>query len=163
MPELAGMYTVGTLCSLLLSGLFIYLWSRYQRRAEALLLNENLKKQNLFWSEKRDRLVDFDETAAQEDFRSSRRSLLATSLGLSFLSWVGFFFLLTLMISYRFLARSRLEKRLLATDLARDPNLVTDQVRITLEELMRDFPQALDGTSAGQARDRHSPAGPDAR
>jgi hypothetical protein len=53
---------------------------------------------------------------------------------LSFLSWPGWMFLVIIMILYRFLGRSRLERALFSSDLAFDPNLPAERVRQWLEE-----------------------------
>lgn len=141
MPELAAAYAVGILSSLLLTGLFLFLWSRYRSREAAITLAENLKLVNLYWSDREDRLKPWDEVEFRKDREKAFNSLLATSVGLSFLSWAGFFFILLLMISYRFLARSRLENRLFNSPLANETRLSRSRVSDFINEVRNEFPQ----------------------
>lgn len=140
MPELAAAYTVGFLSSLLLTTVFYLLWSRYQQRTEALTLYENLKTVDVYWSDREDRLKAWSEVDFEVDQKKAARSLIATSVGLSFLSWVGFAFILLLMLSYRFLARSRFEKRLFASDLATRARMPRNEVESVLKEIRTEFP-----------------------
>lgn len=138
MPELAASYAVGLIASFCLSGIFIFLWSRYRTRPEIQTLNANLAQVNLYWSERQDRLIPLTNSVDTDDFHSGRRSLWLTTFGLSFLSWAGLLFIVILMISYRFLARSRAERRLLASPLAQP--LSVDEVSRYLSEIQTEAP-----------------------
>lgn len=118
MPELAAAYAVGFLACLSLTGLFALLWRRRRESGEMKTLNENLHKAGFYFAESTDRLVRWSAEDAERERSSGLRTILITGGLLTFLSWAGVFFLLVIMISYRFLARSRLEKLLSASPLA---------------------------------------------
>ena len=140
MPELAAAYAVGVFASLSLTIVFYFLWSRYRDRTAARTLNENLKSVLLYWSDREDRLKSFTEEEERADRKQGAISLIATSAGLSFLSWAGFFFILILMLSYRYLARSRLEKRLFESELANEKRLPPLRVAALVSEIKKEFP-----------------------
>ncbi len=139
MPELAAFYVVGFVVSLGLTCVFVFLWSRFRAREELRTLNTNLQKAGLYWSESQDRLVKWNEAEAISETQRARRQLWMTGAALSFLSWAGLLFIFILMLSYRFLARSRFERRLLTSDLARNTDLTPDQISERLEEVRREF------------------------
>ena len=126
MPELAAMYAVGVLLSLGLTGLFVFLQARRSNGATARNVRANLRKAGLYWSENQDKILPWNEDAEAIDRKGSRTTILVTGVLLSLLSWAGLLFLGIVMLSYRFLARSRLEKRLFGSELARDPGLTAE-------------------------------------
>jgi predicted PurR-regulated permease PerM len=142
MPELAASYAVGFLASLILTAVFYFLWSSYQKRPEAIRLQENLKIVGVYWSDREDRIKPWNAEEFENDSRKGSRALLATAAGFSFLSWVGFVFILILMVSYRYLARSRFESRLFASALAREAKMTHEKVEDVLREIRIEFPQA---------------------
>jgi hypothetical protein len=129
MPELAAMYLVGFIISVSLT--FVYQALRRRRRKSVVNFNlqNNLRKAGLFWSEDQDKVIEWNQAQTEAELDSSERSHLIVGLLLSFLSWVGFFFLFILMISDRYLTRSRKEKALFASELALDPDLNVETVR----------------------------------
>lgn len=140
MPELAAAYAIGVIASFGLSTLFVFLWTRHRARPQMKLLNANLAKADLYWSERQDRLLPLFPNTDTDDHQTARRSLVWTSLGLSFLSWIGFLFILILMVSYRFLARSRTEKLLTESMLTSQTNLSRDEVSRLMENLRQNEP-----------------------
>jgi hypothetical protein len=143
MPELAAAYAIGFLASLILTAIFYFLWSRYQTRPAARLLRENLKAAGVYWSDREDRIKEWSQEESEADVKKASTSLLATCAGLSFLSWAGFFFILLIMLSYRFLARSRFENRLFESPLASASDLPTTEVARILQQIRTEFPQSL--------------------
>lgn len=128
MPELAAIYAVGILSSLILT--MVALAGTHRRRSSQALvnLNTNLARIGLFWSDHRDDLVAWTASAEHDERRSLSRSLLISGTVLSTLSWVGLVFLSILFFSARFLARSRLERNLLSSELAHTPYLASHVV-----------------------------------
>jgi hypothetical protein len=128
MPELAAIFFLGTIVGLIETALFFFLWKRRVNGPEFTSIRHNLSKVNLYWSESRDRLGPLSETDATDDSRTSIRTILITGVLLSLFSWAGAFFFGLVMVSYRFFARSRLEKRLFDSPLASNPDLDANEV-----------------------------------
>lgn len=135
MPELAAMYGLGFVCCLALTMLYVFLRDRRRKSHGAQLVQTNLKKIGLFWSDHRDSVVPLSPDVNQAEARKSQLAIGYTGLILSLLSWAGVFFLLIIMLSERFLARSRRERRLFGSELSKNANLTADQVRRDLDVL----------------------------
>jgi hypothetical protein len=144
MPELAAAYTVGFLLCLMLTTLYIFLRERRRSSRAALTVQKNLKKLNLFWSDSTDQILVLESDSAEAEARKSRSAIGITGFILSLLSWAGVFFLLVIMLSERFLARSRRERRLFGSLLALDSSLDATKVRQFIDELdlMNENPSA---------------------
>jgi hypothetical protein len=132
-PELAAAYALGVLVSLSLVTLMLWATRRRRQSERLKILNANLAKVNLFWSDHRDALLErghqSDAQLEETELRALNRSLLTSGLILSAMSWLGFFFLSVLFLSMRVLARSRLERRLFEDALATDPHLEAEKVQ----------------------------------
>ena len=134
MPELAAMYSVGVLLSLGLTAVFVFLQARRANSKAAITVRSNLRKAGLYWSENQDKILPWNEEAEAHDRKGSRTTILVTGVLLSLLSWAGLVFLLVVMLSYRFLARSRLEKRIFGSELARNPDLTAESAQRMADE-----------------------------
>lgn len=117
MPEIAAGYLIGLLLTAGLVALHIYLQTRKQNSLAMRYLQMNLKKINLFWSESESAIKDYTPGAEKIDAQKSIRSILVSGVGFIFLSWLGFLFQFIIMLSLRFLAVKRIERRLFASDL----------------------------------------------
>lgn len=135
MPELAAIFTLGAIANLGLTTLFVYLWKKRQSTGPFATLAENLLKAGLYWSDGREALISVGDGSKERDDRASVRNIILTGSLLTLLSWPGVLFHLVIMVSYRFLARSRLEKRLLASELARSRALSASRVHTLVKEL----------------------------
>lgn len=135
MPELAAVYALGLLTSAFSTFLFLVLWRRRKTARPAVTLNSNLKKIGLFWSEHHDRIETWEEGIEERDWQASARSFGLLGAMLSALSWGGFVLLLILIVSIRALARSRLEKNLFSSPLARESSLSPERVREIVDPL----------------------------
>ena len=99
-------------------GLHMGLQSRKQKSLAMRQVQSNLKKIDMFWSDSESQIKDYFPGAEKSDAEKSIRSILISGLGFAFLSWLGLFFQLVLMISLRYLAVKRVEIRLFESELA---------------------------------------------
>ena len=129
MPELALVYLIGTFACGMLTTLFVFLWRKRRASPPFARISRNLRGAGYYWSENLDRIVEADEEVATLDAQTTQKTMILTGALLSLLSWAGAFFLFVIMISYRFLARSRMEKLLLASPLASEESLAPESVR----------------------------------
>ncbi len=135
MPELAAAYSIGFVSCLILTIVYIYLRRRRRQSSAAQTLQGNLRKAGLFWSDESDTVAPWSSEAEATEARQSQKSVTYTGLILSLLSWAGVFFLLIIMLSERFFARSRRERRIFAFALATTPDLTDAQVQTELASL----------------------------
>jgi len=133
-PELAAIYFMGLVVCLALSLLYVFLKERRRSSEEIKMIQSNLHKAGYYWSENAESVKPWNEDAVLEENRRSDRSTVMTGALLSLLSWAGVLFLLIIMVSDRYLAQSRKEKRMLASDLAQR-NLNSQDVSNKLKEL----------------------------
>lgn len=135
MPELAAFYGVGFVVCLALTMVYVFLrnWRRHSRAAST--LQENLQKAGYFWSDHRDSLVPYQKDANEAEAKKSQVAIGYTGLILSLLSWAGVVFLLIIMLSERFFARSRREQRIFASDLTKRNDFTVDSVRTEIAQL----------------------------
>ncbi|MES2856968.1 MAG: hypothetical protein V4692_13960 [Bdellovibrionota bacterium] len=135
MPELAAIYFIGMISCLALSLLYVFLRTQRRRSEQIKLLQKNLHKAGFYWSENAETLKPWSHEnvmAIIEENKKSDRNTVLTGVLLSLLSWAGAFFLLVIMLSERFLAQSRKEKKILDSELTRrdlDAQSVVAQLR----------------------------------
>lgn len=127
MPELAVAYAVGMLATLLLVGFHIFLQTRKQKSSTMRLVQVNLKKINLFWSESESDIKDYSPGLEKQDAEKSIRSILISGVGFMALSWLGLLFQFILMLSLRYLAIKRIERNLFESEIA-EVELSAEQV-----------------------------------
>lgn len=122
MPELAAIYFAGIIFCLALSLFYVFLRNQRRQSEEIRMMQSNLHKAGYYWSENTESLKPWSpetsSTVIEENKRADRNTVMTGAL-LSLLSWAGAFFLLIIMLSERFLAQSRKEKRILESDLSR--------------------------------------------
>lgn len=135
MPEIAAVYATGFVVCLALTLVYVFLRERRRHSAAAQRLQAHLALVGLFWSDSADSLIPLEPTSAEDESRRSQRTIGYTGLILSLFSWAAVFFLLTVMISERFLARSRREKRLFSSELVSASNLSAERVARLINEL----------------------------
>ena len=145
MPELAAVYAVGFLACFALTLLYVFLRERRRHSHGAQCVQDNLAKLNLYWSDSADGIVPLSATSASDEAKKSQKTIGYMGLILSLLSWAGFFFLLLIMISERFLARSRRERHLFGSVLSHQANMDANEVRRIISDLdvMNDSPLRL--------------------
>ena len=135
MPELAAVYTVGFVACLALTMLYVFLRERRRQSHGAQQVQLNLAKAGLYWSDSADAIIALAPTSAIDERNRSKKAIGTTGLILSLLSWLGVFFLLIIMLSERFLARSRRELKLFNSELVHAPDLDATQVRRAIQDL----------------------------
>ena len=135
MPELAAFYALGFLACMALTMLYVFLRDRRRHSHGAEIVQTNLRKLGLFWSDSADRIVPLEEKSAEIESRRSQRTIGYTGMILALLSWAGVFFLLVIMLSERFFARSRRERRLFTSSLVQNLDLSANDVRREIENL----------------------------
>lgn len=140
MPELAAMFLLGLLAELLLVALFAFLLERRRTSGPFAILRANLAKAGLFWSEHTEKIRAGTPRDELRDGKRSLQTILLTGGLLAGLSWLGVLFFAILMLSHRYLARSRLERELFASRLAREPDLTGDEVREILAPYLTSAP-----------------------
>jgi|GEM_PF-2852817 len=142
MPELAAIYTTGFIFCFILTGVYVFLRERHRHSKSALNIQTNLAKLNLYWSDAADAIVPLTPTSSQDEASRSKRTIGYTGLILSLLSWLGAFFLLLIMLSERFFARSRRERNLFGSELSGNPSLEAREVQreISKLDLMNESP-----------------------
>lgn len=152
MPELAAIYASGLLACLALTVVYVLLRRRRRHSDAAQTLQANLRKVNLYWSDNRDAVVPFISEAECKEDEKAQRAVTLTGALLSLLSWAGVAFLLLVMISERFLARSRRERKLFSSRLIHERSLSPSDVR---EELSRlDVMNASPAVAASDIADK---------
>lgn len=96
-------------------------------------LNTNLAKVGLFWSNEKSDFASLQEGSIEADQRKAKLTVLAVGL-LGFASVPGFLLLLAVILSMRYLARSRKERAVFASRLIEDAILDATQVNGLVEE-----------------------------
>jgi hypothetical protein len=132
MPELAAAYALGFISCLALTMLYVFLRERRRNSHGAKIVQANLAKLQYFWSDSADAIVPLKTSSAEDETKRSQRTIGYTGLILSLMSWAGVFFLLIIMLSERFFARSRRERRLFGS---RTPSLTASDVRQEIDSL----------------------------
>lgn len=117
LPEMAFGYAVGMVPSAALTGVHLSLHHRKIHSPEMRRLQENLGKVGLFWCETESRIRPLKPESLQKDFAKYQRSVILLGGLCLFLSWLGFLIQLGIMASIRYLAISRMEKRLFQSPL----------------------------------------------
>lgn len=135
MPELAAVYGLGFIFCLVLTMLYVFLRQRRRHAPAVRTLQANLRKIGLYWSDHQDAVVKWDDDASLAEQKRSQMAIGYTGLILSLLSWGGAFFLLIIMLSERFFARSRRERRLFASDLTKRSDFSEIDVQKEIERL----------------------------
>jgi hypothetical protein len=139
MPELAVAYSVGFLTCLMLTATFAFLSLKRRQSITYQRLVSNLSKAKLYWSENSDQIIPWTPTIDENDRKTTLKNIILTGSLLSLMSWAGSLFLIIIMVSWRFLARSRLEKRLFASQLASDELLSPETVQNLTDEIRREL------------------------
>lgn len=117
MPELAMMFLMGAVLSLITGALFTFQQMRFYKSFQFLTLQKNLQHIGLRWNDINSEPEDFSEGRQQKEIARARFSCLLFTFFAVFLSWFGFFLLLMLWVSLKVLVKSRLEKRIYQSEL----------------------------------------------
>lgn len=118
-PELAAAYVVGWFPSLAVTGVQYWLHERKRKSKSVAQLQKNLSLIDKYWCESQGKVLDHNEQVIAHDRDSFKKTILISGALFFFLSWLGFFLNLLILISIHYLAVSRLEKEVFSSDLAR--------------------------------------------
>lgn len=140
MPELAALYAAGVLTELLLAGLFLFSLQRRNRRGTYAIVRGNLAKVGCYWSENKERILEGTDDDEIRDRKASFKTLAITGALLASISWLGVAFFAVLAVSHRYLARSRLERELFASQLATERDLTPEAVRKEIAPFLTSTP-----------------------
>jgi hypothetical protein len=133
-PEVAAAYIAGLVPSSALTALHLFLFRRKIKSQEMQTLQANLHKVNLFWSESNGEISTLEQGTPTQSERKYFKNVLIFGVIFFFLSWIGFFVQLLIMISLRYLAMPRVERALFASRLAKE-YLTEVEVRSELQIL----------------------------
>jgi hypothetical protein len=135
MPELAAGYLVGFLLTAGLVALHVFLQIRKQKSSAMRMLQNNLKKNDLFWCDSESSIQEYRPHAEKIDLQRSIKSILISGVAFMFFSWLGFVMQIILMMSVRYLAVKRIETKLFESELA-EKELNPEKSREIIKELM---------------------------
>lgn len=133
-PEMAVAYVAGLIPSTLVSGAHLLLFKRRINSPPVRLLQNNLAEVGLYWSESSASIRECREGSAKRDEQLYLRGVKILGLGCFFLSWVGVFFHLLILLSLRYIAMPRLERALMRSSLA-TRSLSAEETRRALIEI----------------------------
>jgi hypothetical protein len=124
MPEIVAIGAVGALVVFIMVNLNLYFVHRQFSSPKISTLNHNLSSVKQYWSVERGNLISIPENSTLEetkmkDHAKATRSAFIFGTCMIFLSWVGFVFFIIYIFSVHKLAKSRLEKKIFASDLVK--------------------------------------------
>ncbi len=135
-PELAVSYVVGWIPSLAVTALqYRYHKKRIQSPAFQ-QLQKNLAQVETYWSETQSGFLPLHPDSFQKDQESFKRSLWIMGAIFFFMSWLGFIFNLIVLLSIRWMAVPRLERKVFASTLC-EKQLPHKEVLEQLQELQQ--------------------------
>lgn len=140
MPELAAMYLVGAVVSMIVGLAFGLKQRAKYHKSSTLCLQKNLKKIGYRWNDLNlsvEAIVEDAEGADQAEYKKARfTSILFTIVAVAF-SWIGLFFLIIMWVSLKFLMNSRAEKALLVSPLS-SSELTISEIKNIFDQLVAD-------------------------
>lgn len=135
-PEMAAGYVVGWIPSLSVTALQYWFYKKRIQSPAFQQLQQNLAQVETYWSETQARFVPLHEDSFKKDQDSFLRSLWIMG-GIFFLmSWAGFIFNLIVLLSVRWMAVPRLERKVFASPLC-ERSLSHKEVSDELAELQQ--------------------------
>lgn len=135
MPELATLYFAGLVACMALTILYVALRRRRRMTGAAQIVQSNLQRAGLYWSDSQDAVVRWDPEVNSKETEKTQKAVGLTGVLLSLMSWAGMGFLLIIMLSERFFARSRREIRLFSSRIATQEGLSRPDVLAELDRL----------------------------
>lgn len=117
-PEMAVAYVAGLIPSTLVTGAHLLLFRKKVNSAPIQQLQRNLAEVSMYWSESGACVRTLAEGNPTDDARIYLRGLKLLGLACFFLSWIGMFFHLIILVSLRYIAVPRIERAILSSRLA---------------------------------------------
>ncbi len=124
-------------------GILFSFFHKYYTKKKLNILNSNLKKVNLKWSDKLSKPIsivnfenqkDLDSQSIKRESHSISNYFIILGFLLAFLSWIGFVFSFLLM-SYITFSTNPDEKKYFNTELFSNKNLKVEEVNIQINEI----------------------------
>jgi hypothetical protein len=121
MPELAAIGAVGAVVTFLLANFNLYLVHKSFSDSKIKTLNQNLAKLGWYWSMDQGAPVQIEngtiQTQTEADYKKATRAAFIFGTMMIFLSWLGLLILIIYMISIYKIAKSRVEKKIMSSEL----------------------------------------------
>lgn len=140
MPELAAIGVVGALLTFFLANFNLFIVHRSFSDPKIKALNLNLKKLGWYWSLDQGAPIKIEGTdikeLAETDYQKATRGAFIFGTMMIFLSWLGFIILLIYMISVYKIAKSRIEKKVMSSDLVKIEILDLDEIQHLLDQIV---------------------------
>ncbi len=134
-PELGIAYVAGLPATASLTALHAFLFKRKMNSLKMRNVQTNLGLVGKFWSDSEGKIKDLaPNMGIEQDKRAYYRTVLWLGIFCFGLSWIGFFLQLLVMLSIRYLARPRLERKVFESPLA-ETVCEPSKVRSHLSEL----------------------------
>ena len=118
-PEMAAAYVAGLIPSTLVTGAHLLLFRKKINSPAVHQLQANLRLVGMYWSESGACIRTLAEGTPSTDDRIYLKGLKILGLACFFLSWIGMFFHLLILLSLRYLAVPRIERAILSSGLVR--------------------------------------------
>ena len=134
MPELAFVFIIGVLLSLVTGSCFTYLYLSKYKSPHYIVLQKNLIKINLRWNDLEGCTENFIEEANELEYVKARSTYMIFSLVCVILSWLGFVLLLIMWVSIEKLIKNKIEKEIFASEMVLK-DLNSEQVLQRLEKI----------------------------
>ena len=132
---IVGVYFASLCLSLIITGLSYWSSWRYLHSKPVAHLDLNLAKVGKFWSHTTGALEPLTANSREQDRDKSLKQILWLGL-LGFGSAPGCLLLIIVSLSLRFIARPRLEQKLMQGPLSQKPTLSEEEVRMILQNLI---------------------------
>ena len=112
------------------------LWNnRKSRREQLLCIHKNLKQIDLAWSNNEAAIKPASDVDFSKENRHEQKWFLLAGAVLSMASWLGFILLAVLIMSLEFLAKSRVERALFESELAKNKTMPAEAVRTIVNQI----------------------------
>ncbi|MBL7543129.1 MAG: hypothetical protein JNL11_04900 [Bdellovibrionaceae bacterium] len=122
MPELVAIGSIGALITFLLANFNLFIVHKSFSDPKIEILNANLAKMEWYWSMEQGAAVSVEgqdiQSVRDADYQKATRSAFIFGTLMIFLSWLGLLILSIYMISVHKTAKSRIEKKIMSSDLA---------------------------------------------
>tara|TARA_B110001454_G_scaffold106457_1_gene100192 strand:+ start:26716 stop:27144 length:429 start_codon:yes stop_codon:yes gene_type:complete len=124
MPEIAAIGAVGAFITFLIANFNLYIVHKSFSDQKIKTLNENLGKLGWYWSMDQGAPIKIEGTdsksLSEADYQKATRSAFIFGTMMIFLSWLGLIILSIYMVSVYKIAKSRTEKKVMASDLTKN-------------------------------------------
>ena len=143
LPEMAVSYSIGLLPNLGATGLHLYLHRRKMLSPGMKQLRHNLSQIHCYWNDSKNRIENLRKNSFQEDLWAYQKGVFIFGALCFFMSWLGFFIQVMIMVSLRYIVISRFEQEIFSSELAAK-SLATNEITSFLEDYRLRFKESVD-------------------